>query len=481
MAEKIAIPITKFYVSDSTKTAVDSVLGTRGLSALTNDTISSLEKSGKVSDDIKARIKTALDNRGYDDPVTPGLAGIEGSIKPFQQGVTAHVGELKSKEANLTLPELQQYLGLLEVSNSGGDFKTIQSQKKEEFKQEVVNALKGKVNDSNLVDNLAEKAAQRFIVERKTGEQSLVDFVSEQGKLSNTLVRSALNPLQSRLGDFLASEQAPGAYQGEITRVNQLVSQRTKDEAETNRQAEQQQLAAGQREKSDSLFQEALKTLFQPTPLFTSQYSPDFLQQLQSSILERGETSLSNVEAQQADRGLTGSSIEAYALAQEEGNITEALANATFQFLAKSGESGQQNKEFLSRSLLSQAQALLGAGQQTESLVTNRELTAQDFDLNRQKLQTQIAQFNMQLQESTRQFNENLDYQKSQASSNLALLLQQLSQGRKGNGLGGATAGALGGAATGAYVGSVVPGIGTAIGAVGGGVIGGLGGYFSSQ
>jgi len=474
--EKVAIPKTKFFVSKEMRDEVSSILDTQNLGQHSDKFISSLEKTGEFPD------IPLFPDRDYRE-VLPRLGELEMGVLPFQEGVRSEIERIQPIADTLSSSELRDYLALLEVANVGEGSDEIIQENKQKFFEEVSAALntvlrppgEPEKKTGQEIKDVAMKAAERFVVQRKTGEMALDDFISKELGVDLNDVSGALSGVKARLGEFIRSDIIPGAFQGEISKASKLIADVSGQEEEKRRQTQQQELAESQRQKSDVLFQNAIQALAQPVPLFTPQRSQEALAHIQETILGRGETALSSVEAQQAQRGLTGSSIEAFALAEQEGNIVDALANATFQFLSESGEAGQRNKEVLAQSLLSQAQVLLGAGQQTEGLVTGREVSSQELNLNRNRLQAQIQQFNQQLQESQRQFTQNLDFQKQTAAQNLQLLLQQLSQPRRKN-IGSAL---LGGAGAGAGLGFLVGGpLGAAIGAGVGGVGGGLGEAF---
>lgn len=395
-----------------------------------------------------------------------------------QAQITKKLSDYKNREASLTHTEYKDYLSLLDSLNLGSeDLETSQTEAKAKFRQAVIGGLGAVVKDADLVNKLADKAVQRFIVERKTGEMSLADFLAQEGNLDAKIVKKGVEAIAPN--SFLTFTN-PGDYGSEISRVNKLAEQTRQNEEVKAQEQQYQQLAETQRKGSADTFQQALQAFQQPLPTFTPEFSEAALGKLQGDIARQGESALSRTESGFAERGLTGSSIEAFGKAQTEGNVADAFAQATLNFLQQSGTSAQRNREFLASQLFNQAQTMLSAGQQSQGLAANQgqfnanNLTAQN------QLQTQIAQFNQQFQESQRQFNEQIGFQKEQAQSNLALLLQQMSQGG-GINAGGIATGALGGAASGALVGSVVPGIGTAIGAGVGAVTGGLGSYFGQR
>lgn len=468
--EKVALPITKYYVSADVKNKLGGIASGPGYSNDVSQWIKSLESTGTLTDaDLSGVSRETI------EPIIKG-------VKKFREGLQEQLQKYKTRESQLTTPEVQDYLAHLEAAGTKPDDFDVQAgQSRENFKKSVIDKLTSKVNDPGKVEELAEKAAQRFITEGRTGEQSLVDFLAQEGNLDNAMVRGAigsLNTNQEILG-FMPETQYD--YNNEITRINGLLTTKQTADREKTRQDAQIGLAGSQRDQALGLFQQASDALGQPIPTFTPELNEAMLQQIQNSILSQGNLAMQGTEARLANRGLTGSTTEAFALNDTDKNVADTFANATLQFLMQSGQSAAQNRQFLVSSLMNQAQSLLGASQQTESLVTGREGNANQLDLARNQLQAQIDQFNRTFSENQRQFQDNFNFQKEQAGSNMALLMQQLSQ-PKGGGSPLSSLGAFGGMGLGAALAAPTGGmsipVGMALGGAGGGFLGGLGDLF---
>lgn len=434
-------------------------------------------------------------------PATPEVKAKAVDVTPSGQpkgdsaydAALAKLGDYKNREASLTADEYKDYLSSLSTLNKGhADYDATLASQKEAFKSALSSRLNGKFGlTPEKISNIADQAAQRFLVERNSGSQGIKDFVIEKAGLEDS------KEITSTLGDlnpnsFLPSVGGPKFYDGEYQRVNALAEQAKKSFQQADRQKELDNLSATQRGQSGTLFQQALEAFRRPLPTFTPELSAAALNQLQEQILHQGQTALSQNEAGFANRGLTGSSIEAFGQGTTQGEIAKQFANSTLQFLLKSGESGQQNRQFLANQLFTQAQAMLGAGQQTQGAGIGYELGVGELGARQNQLAAQIAQFNQSMSENQRQFNAQQEFQKSQAGENMALLMQQLSQpGKKGSLMVpgaalGAGIGALGLTGLGATAavgaapatGGLSLGLAALLGGAGGAGLGGLADYF---
>jgi len=243
----------------------------------------------------------------------------------------------------------------------------------------------------------------------------------------------------------------------DVKRIGGLIRKRKTDAAEQGRIDSLLQLAAGQREESGKLFGTALEAFQKPLPTFTPEFSAEVLDEIASRIAAQGETGREQTVAEQAKRGLTGSSVEAFALSEQEANTVDSLRQATFDFLLKSGEAGQRNREFLAQSLFQQAQTLLGAGLQTEGMAIGKEQFQASNILNQQQLAAQIAQFNQQMQFSREQFKTQTAFKEKELQSNMDLFNKYINTKSSG------------GMGIGEILGLTFQGIGAVGGALGGG------------
>lgn len=260
-------------------------------------------------------------------------------------------------------------------------------------------------------------------------------------------------------------------YSDDITRLTGLLQTQQQQLADQQQVDQINKLGASQRGQSDQLFQQALAALTVKPGEFGPGYSQEGLNNITNQLAVQGGRALSDVQSGAQQRGITGSSIEQFGLAQTQGQLAQAIANSTLQYLQQSGTAAEQNKQFLSNSLFQAAQSYLGAGQQSSGLAASSGAANTQNDLARSQLAAQIQQFGQSQAENVRQFNLNLQYQQNQANENLALLMNQM--GRGTNGLGAALGGAVSGASAGATLGP--------LGALGGGIAGAGLGYFGSQ
>ena len=461
MAEKAVAP--KFFVSDSVREAIRGYYNdpTRGERRNPEALISDMEMTGKYPENLDTALRVALPE-----------------LQPYYKGVTEEITKLQGISSTLNPTELTYYQGLLTEANKGNpeELQRLKEEFKTDFKRVVGGRFPANQFDSaEQLDSASERAAQHFIVDRGSG--TLIDFVARITGKPPSNYAPILNNFQATVGSYV--DRGRGAQAGDfgaqLTAATELATQQRKAQAESDRVAAQEALATGQREQSANLFNQAISAFGQALPTFTPEFTAEMLGNIQENVLRQGVTALSNTEAAAQQRGITGSSIEQFGLAQTEGEIMRSLRDATFQFLLQSGQSSQRNREFLANSLMQQSSALLGAGQGTAGLAQQSALTGQQLDLQRTQLASQIAQFNKTFSESQRQFNKQMTFQQKQAGENLALLIQQLSQPRKKQ-FGSAL---LGGAGTGAGLGFLVGGpVGAGIGAGIGGLGGGLGELF---
>src|SRR3990167_2338374 len=108
---KVAIPITKFYLPKQVKSDIAGALAGNGYSEIVSKVISSLEKTGKLPN-------ITLENRPDYRETVPTLNDFVGQVKPFQEGMTEAINDFKTREANLTLPEVEDYMAHLEAVNT---------------------------------------------------------------------------------------------------------------------------------------------------------------------------------------------------------------------------------------------------------------------------------------------------------------------------------------------------------------------------
>jgi len=204
---------------------------------------------------------------------------------------------------------------------------------------------------------------------------------------------------------------------------------------EDKRIADLLDLAGKQRGESAQLYGQALEAFQKPLPTFTPEFSQEVLGEIASRIKTQGETARSQVESEQAKRGLTGSSIEAFALGEQDQNTIDSLRQATFDFLMKSGESSQRNREFLATSLFNQAQTMLGAGLQTEEMAIGKEKFGSQQALAQQQLMSQINQFNQTMATNRQQFQSQQALQQQQIQENTSLFNKYINT-RSSSGMG---------------------------------------------
>lgn len=370
-----------------------------------------------------------------DDSKTASLPAVSGD--EFQ-AVVKQIADYKNKESTLTVPEFAHYIDLLNQINLGpSNFKELQTQSVNKFKSDLQNAL-------GVSDEVANQAAQRFIIERKTGEQNLTDFLFERIGGVQKDIATALGDIKN-VSQYIP--QGAGDIKGEVARVNTLYSEAQKSQAHAQTQAGTQATSEKERAQAQSLFETAQQELLKPgTPPFSPELSADVIRQLQAHLETIGETQRQNVEAGAAARGITGSSTEQFGLATSEKGTLDAIANTTLNFLLQSGQAGARNREFIIQQLQNQANALLGSAQTGAGLATTQDISQQGLDLQKQQLQAQIMQFNQQLQQQSSQFQQQLSFQQSQAAQDMQLLLQQLNKPARGSfaGLGAGLGGALG-------------------------------------
>lgn len=388
----------------------------------------------------------------------------ENTEAPAKKDTAAEIKKYKAKESSLSSTELKEYIGLIEQANKLDP--AIQQQQVAKFSSELTQALqplkediKGKGKE---IGDIVAAAAQRFIIERKTGEQGLGDFLRDQTGLADSIIQPKVKSLAGRLPEFLnVAGAGEGMLQDELGRVNALYTQRQKDESAEALQKQQFELASQQRGQAGDLLNQALSSLNKPADPFSPELNSAVLDNLRKGILDQGERSFQNTEAAMALRNLTGSSIEGAALSQTEGSISDTLANATLNFLLQSGQAGERNRQFIASSLAQQANSLLGASQQSQGTGVGLNVSQQGLDLQRTQLQNQIMQFNQQFQEAQRQFSQNMDFQRQQSEQDMGLLLQRMNQGagKDYSGIGSMLGMGLGLAGT-----ALLPGAGTVAG-----------------
>src|SRR3990167_738421 len=287
---KTVIPITKFYVSDKTRADIFNTLNANGGIAHAANAISTLEETGKLPKDLP--VSMGQGGTGYNDYA----ATVEKDIKPFREGALSDFNTMKTNIANLDLAGLNQLRGLAEAINMEGvDFEEQQAGKVAKFKEDFKNQLSKKVDDPGLVSQLADKAAQRFVIERKTGEQSIVEFVAQEGNLDPNIVREGIGNIFSG-SEGMYITPGKGDFGNDLTDINDLIARKTDEVKEEGRQKQQQQLAEGQRGQSAQLFQQALQAFQQPLPTFTPEFNEAALGKLQTDILKQGQSAVSNRE-----------------------------------------------------------------------------------------------------------------------------------------------------------------------------------------
>lgn len=395
------------------------------------------------------------------------------------------IAEFKGKEALLTPTEWEQYSSLISQANQGPEnYQDLVNQGKQNFSDAIFSTVKdfakGSLSDDR-IRKAADEAAQHFVGERNTGAQSLSDFIGPKlagggSQYSANDFGKALEGLSSSVGSYIP--QGPGDYINELTRVNTSLAQSRKSQGQAQNQAQTQGLSQQQQQQAQQLQQAALQQLGQPAGLFTDPtLTQAALDQLRGMANIQGETGRQNVEASAANRGITGSSIEQFGLAQNQNMLDNTIAQQTLNFLLQSGQMGEQNKQFIVQQLQNQANSLLGASQGTAQLATTQDFGQQGIDLQRVQMQQQLQMYNQNFQETQRQFDQTLQYQQSQAAQNMQLLLHQLGRG-SGVGLG---ASVLSGTATGAGLGAfggtpLSVGIGSGLGA-----LYGLGTYYGNS
>jgi len=424
------IPVTEFFVSDSLKNEIRSAVQNSPFITQIDSIISTLESTGELPD-------TVLQNQRLVDLV----GGIDASVLPFQEGIKQEIDELEPQKENLNASGLRRLSSLFQAASVGAPgFEEDTATRKAAFKDEVLDVLitiVGGTKDEPDKQRIAEEAAENFVVQRRTGERGLGDFISDRISETNVPrgeVNTAFKGLSQRLTqEFLVpAGDVPGSFQAQFEELAPLLEAAEAEEAEASRVQGQIDLASGQRQASADLFSQAIAQFGKESPQFTPEFSEEALANIQQSVLKQGVSALSTTEAGAARRGITGSSIEAFQLAETQGQIAQALRDATFQFLIKSGDAGQRNREFLASSLFNQSQTLLGAGQGTEGLVTGREISGSQLALNQQQLAAQIQQFNQALNQSQSQFQQTLKSQQDQAAQDLQLLSQALGSGGGG-------------------------------------------------
>ena len=257
------------------------------------------------------------------------------------------------------------------------------------------------------------------------------------------------------VSDSLAAENTAKA----AVKTPEQIAKEKADADQAAAISQQQQLAQSQLGQSNSLFQQAMQALQAPLSTFNGAFTQDALTNVQGQIGKQGEAALSTVKADAAKRGIAGSTIEGSNVAATQGNIAEALANQTFQFLLQSGQQGEQNRQFLAQSLFSAAQSYLGAGTQSNATGIQQQGQIADSALRQQTLAEQIRQFNEQQGENSRQFNLGLSAQNANQADNMNLLMRQLSMGQNkniaGSAISGLGAGAMSGLALAPFTGGV--------------------------
>lgn len=402
--------------------------------------------------------------------------------------IQSKIAEFKGKESTLDSKGWKDYLDTLHQANVGPEnFDALQTQSVAKFKADLTKALQNSPlsRDPNL-SGIIDEAAQRFVVERKTGEQSLTDFINQRFNIQDPITRDeVVKSIGSinNVGSYIP--QAQGDYSNELVRVSQKLVDTQKSEAEAQKQVGIETTSAEQQAQSQFIFNQAQTQLAQPGSAFTD---PGLIQaaldDIQKRVLTQGASAMGNVEAGAVARGITGSSTEQFGLASTQKAITDSLTSQTLNFLLQAGQQGEQAKQFIVSTLQQHAQSLLGAGQQTQQLGVSKDISQQGLDLQRQSLQNQVLQFNQQLQAQEQMFGQQLEFQKQTAAENMQLLLRQLGQPSGGNfgipGLGlGAAAGLGISALLAPFTGGLSLGAGLGIGAGVGGAAGyGLGSLF---
>lgn len=440
MAEtKASLP--KFFISADAKQAIkDNVVDA-------DTVIKELETAGKVS------------NEDISKKITPLI----GQVKDFTSGFLEDIS--KRPNEDLSSAELKQRIDIMKqlpTQTSNIQFN------KPLFISHLQQQLVGNGLDAQVAQKEAEYVANYYDINKTLPE----DFKRGRAGLGGgegipVAIERAINN-----GTYQIDTGGSSGYSQQIKDANALLTTKLSTEKEESRLAEQANLAESQRAKSDALFQEAVKALYQPIPTFTPELSEEVLANLQGKILQQGQTALSSVQAGAQKRGITGSSIEQFGLAQTQGNITQSLADATLNFLMKSAESGKSNREFLANSLFNAAQSYLGAGGQTEGLVSTGALSGNQLGLQKEQLAQQIQQFSQQMAESRRQYDTTLAEQQKTAAENMQLLSRYLSGGGDSkNFIGNMLSGLVGGASAGTGLGEY----GGLIGGLGGLALGGIG------
>lgn len=390
------------------------------------------------------------------------------------QSKLSQLADLKSREATLSPTDYKSYVDLLtEVNKGPSDFTDIQAHAVNKFQADLTSALSKGAHGltAKEVTDIASKAAKNFVVDRKTGEQSLADFVIQNGAIDSPELRSTLSNISSSMPSYIP--QGKGDFSNELSRVNTLYGQSQKSASQNQTQNTIAAQGQGYQQQAQGLMEASRQAMASPEPIFSPELSQEVMQNLQSIIQKQGSADLANTQAAAQARGLTGSSIEQFGMSQTQGNTQQNLVNATLNFLLQSGQAGAQNRDFIVQTLSNQANTLLAAGQGAQGLAVNTNLSQQGLDLQQTQLQNQILQFNKQLEQQSTQFNQSLDFQKSQAAQDMHLLLQQLNQHGGPSPFSSAMSGITGGAGIGFGL-SMIPGVGIPL-AAGLGAAGGLG------